>query len=687
MANCADLEIGLHRHEADSYAVDFRLTLPESEADTRLGEGAGGKPATLVLDLNALGAPDVDPRAYGETLTRCLFADEKIKGAFGKARTSSQTLNVPLRLRLFVGPSAPELHRVAWETLLDPEDNTPLCAGENLFFSRYLSSLDWRPVRLHPKGDLRALVVAANPEKRKDFPDLKPVDVEKELGRAREGLKGMAITALPEAAQKATLNNLLGLLRSVDFDILYLVCHGSFGKDGPWVWLADDTGPGSPRVSGAALAASIKELQHHPRLVVLVSCQSAGKGEGNVLAALGPRLVEAGIPAVLAMQGDFSMATQDRFMPVFFKELQRHGEIDHALAVARGAACNQGDAWMPTLFMRLKSGRIWYNPGFGVKFDRWPVLISKIDQGECTPILGTGLIEALFGSSRELARRMADNYYYPMAPYERESLTQVAQYVAINQKDPKFPRQELKTCLRQELQRQYDADLPPKLRAPAKVPLEQLVDAVGAKWWEHDQVLPHQKLAELPCPIYITTNSDDLLLTALTEAGKDPHALLCPWNKHILETYPNQKVDWDLSPDHPLVYYLFGRFKDPGTLVVTEDDYFDYLIGVTRNNDLIPDDVRVALAKNMLLFLGFQMDAWDTRIIVRSLMGQEGRQTQVAHIAAQVDPEDDRIQEPSRARDYLEKFFSYGSKNAEISLYWGSAGAFVQELHRRWKAS
>jgi hypothetical protein len=47
----------------------------------------------------------------------------------------------------------------------------------------------------------------------------------------------------------------------------------------------------------------MSELPHHPRLVVLASCQSGGSShDGGALTALGPRLAEIGVPAVLAMQ-------------------------------------------------------------------------------------------------------------------------------------------------------------------------------------------------------------------------------------------------------------------------------------------------------------------------------------------------------------------------------------------------
>ena len=71
----------------------------------------------------------------------------------------------------------------------------------------------------------------------------------------------------------------------------------------------------------------------------------------GVLAALGPRLAQAGIPAVIAMQGNVTMRTVGTFMPVFFRELQVDGRIDRAVAVARGAVRDWDDWWMPVLFI------------------------------------------------------------------------------------------------------------------------------------------------------------------------------------------------------------------------------------------------------------------------------------------------------------------------------------------------
>ncbi len=77
------------------------------------------------------------------------------------------------------------------------------------------------------------------------------------------------------------------------------------------------------------------------------------------LTATGPLLAAAGVPAVVAMHGTVNMETVARFMPIFFRELERHGQIDWAMATARSQVRSQPDWWAPVLFMRLRSGRLW----------------------------------------------------------------------------------------------------------------------------------------------------------------------------------------------------------------------------------------------------------------------------------------------------------------------------------------
>ncbi len=191
-------------------------------------------------------------------------------------------------------------------------------------------------------------------------------------------------------------------------------------------------------------------------------------------------------------------------------------------------------------------------------------------------------------------------------------------------------------------------------------------------------------LAELPFPIYINTNPGNLLVDALVEAGKDPRVELCRWNEDIESPFVSaEESNYQPNEKQPLVYYLFGSLQDLDSLVLTEDDYFDYLIGVSRNDDLIPDVIGKALTNNALLFLGFQMDDWNFRVLFRSIVSWEGRRQRkkYPHVAAQINPEEGRVLDADQARRYLDEYFQ------DISIYWGSTEDFVRKLQQKWKGA
>ena len=196
---------------------------------------------------------------------------------------------------------------------------------------------------------------------------------------------------------------------------------------------------------------------------------------------------------------------------------------------------------------------------------------------------------------------------------------------------------------------------------------------------ERDALEQHKILAGLKLPIYITTNYDNLMKDALKEAGADPQVVICPWSARFMaDSIYDKEPEFRPTPERPLIYHLFGHFSLPDSLVLTEDDYFEFLIGVTRNKDLIPSVVRRALTDTALMFVGFQLDDWSFRIFFRSIMDLQGggRRGRYAHIAVQVDPDEIRNQDPRRAREYLENYFEDDS----ISIYWGQSGDFIREL-------
>lgn len=685
-----DLKIVLQRRDAESYHVELSSTPPDSDAEV-LAE----TPGVARFDRAALLGLEHDPEAYGVALTRALFEtpDERfatplVREYFVSARSIAEGQELPLRVRLMVGPSAPELHALRWETLRDPERGTPLLLGSRVRFSRYLASGDWRPVRLRPRASLRALAVIAAPSDIASY-RLAEVNGSAELARVRDALADIPVAAL-SGGGTATLEGLVAALRDgleghEHFDILYLVAHGMLVDGEPWLLLEGPDGA-TARVPGAELARRVSELEAAPRLVFLASCESAGvTADGTPLGALGPLLARAGVPAVIAMQGTVRVDTASAFARSFFSQLQRDGQIDAAVGVARGEVRDAPDYWMPALFMRLRSGQIWYEPGFKGEqpMEKWPALLTRINDGKCTPILGELLAERLLGSTRELAQRWAGEYRFPLAPHQKSDLPYVAQFLSVNQ-DPEYPRDAFVRAMRQALLDRYKPDLPPTLATP-RAPLPKLLAEVAKLRRARGLPDPYAPLAALPCSIYVTVAQDTLLEEALRAAGKEPQAEICRWNDD-LATEPSVFDAGDYEPDEfkPLVFHLFGSVANPQSLVLTEDHYFDFLIGATRNRDLIPQPVKTALVDTALLFLGFRLEDWSFRVLYRSLMSAQGgkRLKRYANIAGQVLPEEGQFLAPEGAARYLEGYF----KDANISIFWGSAEDFGEELQRRWEA-
>ena len=266
----------------------------------------------------------------------------------------------------------------------------------------------------------------------------------------------------------------------------------------------------------------------------------AGTGEDacsddeGALAALGPRLAEAGVPAVIAMQGNVFQRTVAKFIPEFFRQLSKDGQIDRAMTEARHTVRDHPDFWAPVLFTRLVTGRLWYEHRSGLRgFDAWHGLIDQIHKGKCVPILGSGLLEPFVGSLRDIARKWASEHRYPMTPSLLCDLPEVAQYLSITQ-GVFYSRNLFIRDLAKEVQRRWP-DLQETQSLAGKEPqgedLLQLLKETRDTILKKDPDEPHQVLARLNCPLYLTTNPDHLLLDALSSVGKVPRKELCRWHE------------------------------------------------------------------------------------------------------------------------------------------------------------
>jgi hypothetical protein len=722
MDRYAGLLIRLGHNDGRSYVVEPQFSEPGVNAEVDPESG------TAAIDFEQLdSAPD---EAYGALLTQALFADPKVRDVFVKARGIAESQHTALRVRLLIEVDAAPLHSLRWETLCDPRDATPATAGngppgappltldQGIIFSRYLRSADWRAVRTRPRSELRVLVMIANPVDIEQYAPggrtLQALDVGHELAQVEAGLGPLHITALAQRGQ-ATLDNLIRHLRAASdeddkpFDVVYLVCHGALLLNQPRLYLESDTGE-TDNVDGTALVEEIRRLRTPPVLVVLASCQSGGGSEGAPV-ALGPRLAWAGVPAVLAMQGRVTISTAMTFMGRFFTELQKDGFVERAAAEARWAVKDAPDYWRPVLFSRLRSGSIWslQDEGERERWAGWTGLVGSIQENRCTPILGPGMIEFVIGSSRDLARQWAHELRFPLSPHGQEDLPQVAHFLEVDQKNEELPRLKLRDYLRRDLLARYGRQLPPEMR---QATLEDLITEIGRRRREGNVTDPFRVLANLPLSVYLSTNGDNLLYEALRAEETDPVAVALRKRYEIeAQEQPAQgptsrrdpqlvlrrwkdddEVDWPESvyasePDYrpsrqrPLVYHCFGQIKTKGSVVLTEDNYFDCLIAGTSGPDPIPAAVTGSWTRNALLFLGFQVDDWGFRVLFRTIIKQEGwRRKTHPHVAVQIDPEEGRNLDPRRAYSYLMKYF----QRQDFSIFWGSTEEFMKRLWEEW---
>src|SRR5205823_2188648 len=112
--------------------------------------------------------------------------------------------------------------------------------------------------------------------------------------------------------------------------------------------------------------------------------------------------------------------------------------------------------------------------------------------------LGAGACYGALPLGAQVAREWAKKYDYPFG--DDGDLVRVAQFIAV-QYDPVFPKI--------EILKQLQGAPPPDFRAPDE---------------------PHGVLADLPLPVYVTTNYDDFMARALTDRRRDVRRELCRWN-------------------------------------------------------------------------------------------------------------------------------------------------------------
>ncbi len=339
----ADLEIRIFSRDARVAGYPVEITL---DGERQLAQGC--------LDAGVVSLiTDDDPVAAGQRLFGALFADTDLRLAWAGACTHAPRR----RVRLRIAARVPELHALPWELLYA---DTLLSADANTPFSRYLSTPEaWGgAVKEHP---IRVLVAISNPGDL-DMHNLASLDVDVERTSLREASRSGQIRFdfLDPPVTLARIEQ--ALQRAPGYHVLHYVGHGAFSRQqGRTALYLQDDEAYTRIVSGADFTAMLKRQSQPPRLVFLAACQSATPSTSRAYLGLGPKLVAAGVPAVIAMQDAVKIETARKLGQAFYHRLAEHGLVDCAMNEARSQLVTAGrpDAAVPVLFMRLKSGQLW----------------------------------------------------------------------------------------------------------------------------------------------------------------------------------------------------------------------------------------------------------------------------------------------------------------------------------------
>jgi hypothetical protein len=285
----------------------------------------------------------------------------------------------------------------------------------------------------------------------------------------------------------------------------------------------------------------------------------------------------------------------------------------------------------------------------------WNRLIEQVKSGDCTPFLGAGASVGTLPIGKELSSTWADEYDYPFD--NRTDLAEVMQYASIIEKDPVTVKQHVTDYL-SNLGR-------PDFRDPTE---------------------PHALLARFPISVYLTTNYDDFMTQALHRARKDPKTVVCPWYRGADDDV-GTRIPRDYHPgaEQPLVYHLHGSFHHPSSLVLTDQDYSEFLVKLVgergmNERRIVPTQVLNALTRQPLLFIGYSLRDASFRTLFHGLVKSVAEVQKRRHVSVQLPlPKSMGVDARQRAKRYLNRYFN----SLNISVYWGTAHQFCMELDSR----
>jgi hypothetical protein len=341
----------------------YRFTKEQYDALTRLG---------LLRDDSVV--PNI-LQHVGERLYAALMIG-KIRLAFTVALAQARYARRSVALQLRFDEDAVELARYPWELIHD--SNFHLLPSKAVELTRYISH-PTPTVALTGSPPLRLLYLAPRP---KDLPPLPSDEEQRSIRQALSALERRKMLKLYELSHP-TYEALLDYIEEQPVDILHFDGHGAFARRCPQCRVLnpphldrcthcrtglEEISPeghlafeySSPDrdarwVSSTTLGTLL--FGSSLRLVVLSACSSGMVLGKTLFDGIGPALIRAGVPAVVATQLSISVPAAASFASSFYRALANSKSIPAAVNAGRIRLFDGREWFIPTLYLRSKDDR------------------------------------------------------------------------------------------------------------------------------------------------------------------------------------------------------------------------------------------------------------------------------------------------------------------------------------------
>lgn len=167
----------------------------------------------------------------------------------------------------------------------------------------------------------------------------------------------------------------------------------------------------------------------------------------------------------------------------------------------------------------------------------------------------------------------------------------------------------------------------------------------------------HRLLASMEgISLIVTTNYDDLIERAYQKEDREYHLVTCPvdrkdikgqvlWQRpgaDEIKEYPPAKLPLTVGKE-PIIFKMHGGvdklIQENNSYLITEEDYIEFLSRMTEQT-AIPATFKMKFKQSRFLFLGYGLQDWNLRVMLRNInrATQSGTQRDLKSWAIQRNP-------------------------------------------------